>query len=101
VCDTYDQRHPADWLHSQTSHAALESNAIGSWLQQLPLQLQQLRMAQGSQGIEPWQILTADDLHEDLWAEVLLGPAVQTLSSEKVSFHHRFPHQLFQSSSLQ
>jgi hypothetical protein len=57
-------------------------------------------MAQGSQGIDPWQILNAD-LHEDLRAEVSLGPVVQTLSSEKVSFHHRFPHQLFQSSSLQ
>jgi hypothetical protein len=58
-------------------------------------------MAQGSQDIDPWQILQAGDLHEDIWAEVSLGPAVQNLLSEKVSFHHHFPHQLFQSSSVQ
>ncbi len=35
--------------------------------------------------LKPRKNLKAGDLHEDLRAEVLLGPVVQTLSSEKVS----------------
>lgn len=57
--NTYDQHLQGHSLQQQISHAALESTAIVSWLQQLlPLQL---RMAQGSQDIVLLQILYKQD----------------------------------------